>query len=214
MTAPQTAISASYAACASTTFERRRVRRPPRQAVAPRHLAAWRAALLTVLRRPERRRAGPHVDVRGERAVDHRRARAGRSGRARPGTAPRRSAGRSRRRATPGVIAPASVNGVATTGWPPVAISIRPVAHRAVEPQRRVRVDDRHAASARATSASRSTPRTIAATSSASSTTVRAERRGTATSCRASSRTSGTCRGGASRPAGRSARAGRRPPGG
>ena len=40
-----------------------------------------------------------------------------------------------------GAIAPASVNGVITTGWLREAISMMPVQHRRVEPQRRVGVD-------------------------------------------------------------------------
>ena len=73
-----------------------------------------------------------------------------------------------------GVIAPARVNGVATTGWPQVAISMSP---SDIGPSRRsgefeltivIRLGSR-------TSVSRSTPRVMHATSIASSTTVRAE---------------------------------------
>ena len=81
---------------------------------------------LDVLRRPERGRAGAHVDVRGEAAIDHRRARPDdlgeRDHEQRLGVLLGERPGERR----PGVIAPASVNGVATTGWPHVAISMSP----------------------------------------------------------------------------------------
>ena len=119
-----------------------RIARPPRQAVATSHLAA-RELALDRLGRAEGRRARPHVDVRGERPVDHRRSgpddlgegdheqrlgvllgdRAGERHRAhRPGQRERRRHDR-------------------------LAVGRhlhQPVAHRPVEPERRIRVDDRH----------------------------------------------------------------------
>ena len=126
---------------------RGRVRRPPRQPVAPGELAAGDRAL-DRLGRAEGRRSGAHVDVRGERPVDHRRPgpddlgqgdeeqrlgvllgeRAGQRHRA-------HRAGERERRRDDRLAVERHLD--------------EPVAHRPVEPERRVRVDDRHARSAR-----------------------------------------------------------------
>ena len=190
---------------------RGRVRRAPGQAVAAGELAAGERAL-DRLRRPERRRAGPHVHVRGERAVDHRGAgpddlrqcdEEERLGvllgeRARQRDRAHR-AGQGERRRHHGLAVERHLH--------------QAVAHRPVEPERRVRVDDRHqrrlaqeVVAGDAPDQARDLERVLRPAAPRS--------RGTARSCRARPRRSGTCRDGGSRPAGRSARAGRRPPGG
>ena len=109
-------------------------------------------------------------------------------------------------------MAPASVNGVATTGWPWIAISISP---SDIGPSRRsglVGVDDRHEARLARAASSRSTPR--------ASDSSRSRRRRPPPRTQALPRlvelvaNAGTCRGGGSRPASRSARGVRHPPGG
>ena len=212
MTAPQTAISPR------TPPARRRPPRPSRSTTATAARSAAPSgpiaiAPLTYSGVPNAGEPGPHVHVRGERAVDHRRAGPDDLGQRdaeqrlgvllgdRPRERDRRHrAGERERRGDDRLAGLGHLD--------------EPVAHRAVEAERRVRVDDRHQAPARATSSSR-----VDAAGQRRRPRARPRRRsprtrGTATSCRARSRRSGTCRGGGSRPAGRSARAGRRPPGG
>ena len=115
-----------------------------RQPAAPRQLPG-RERALHVLRRPERRRARPHVDVRREPAVDHRRPgpddlgerdheqRLGVLLRQRPGQRHRgHRAGEGERRGHDRLAPRRHLD--------------EPVGHRLVQPERRVRVHDRHQA--------------------------------------------------------------------
>ena len=106
---------------------RRGVRRPERQPVVPRQLAAGLRGL-GVLGRAERRRAAAHVDVRGERAVDQRRARAASAGSSATHASTSAFCSTSAPARVAGAIAPASVNGVTHTACPAPANSIRPSA--------------------------------------------------------------------------------------
>ena len=129
----------------------RRVRRPPRQAIAARQLAR-RERRLDVLWRAERRRAGAHVDVRGEPAVDHRRPGSDELGERdheqRLGVLLGERAGEGHRGHRAGQRERGRHHRLTVEGHLDEAVG-----HRSVEPERRVRVDDRH--DARATDAAR-----------------------------------------------------------